>query len=56
MLDLSDIHHLPALTGAVEQLVAEPAGLVLIAGLDPPRAPTAADQLPLPSGELPCSA
>ena len=36
MLDLSDIHHLPALADAVEQLVAEPAGLALIAGLDLP--------------------
>ncbi|MGE5601609.1 MAG: SpoIIE family protein phosphatase [Nitrososphaerales archaeon] len=55
MLDLSDIHHLPALADAVEQLIAEPAGLVLIAGLDVPVAPTpaapaAADPLPLPSG------
>ena len=50
MLDLSDIHHLPALAAAVEQLVDEPAGLALIAGLDLPVAATPADQLPLPSG------
>ncbi len=50
MFDLSDIHHLPQLAAAVEQLVAEPAGVVLIAGLDAPATPNAADQLPLPSG------
>jgi serine phosphatase RsbU (regulator of sigma subunit) len=55
MLDLSDIYHLPALADAVDQLIAEPAGLVLIAGLDvppasAPGASSAADQLPLPSG------
>lgn len=61
MLRLQDFFHLPELDPLIEQLVHEPAGLILIAGLDPrvpasgasvPRAdaPSASDDGFLPSG------
>lgn len=49
MLDLKDFFHLPQLDALMEQLAAERAGLVVVAGLDPLAAPSAAGGF-LPSG------
>ncbi|MBN1933846.1 MAG: hypothetical protein JW934_04225, partial [Anaerolineae bacterium] len=56
MLKLQDFYHLPQLDPLIDQLVCEPAGLILIAGLDPrtsesgASAPSADDDGFLPSG------
>ncbi len=53
MLRFSDFSHLPEVDGLIEQILAEPSGLILIAGLDSrPGSEPAADILPhfLPSG------